>query len=214
MCHIVELVRAHGPLIRYSSWVLESANNVWKDLLLRHSNNKSEDHAAVAKHALDEDASYHRLQNTKRIAERCGRTCAHGVGEKSYRGTHAMSASVSPSNELTSPIVTRAPAPRARRSVLCCEAETYLCFFLAKKTLQGGVDFNRLKFCHALVVCYSATRSYRAVPSKVLVSADRSYYSYSMVSYGITTAECRPRTIQYSQRITTRLSVNTMYAVF
>ena len=47
-----QLVRAHGPLIRYSSWVLESANKVWKDLLLRYSNNKSEDHAAVAKQAL------------------------------------------------------------------------------------------------------------------------------------------------------------------
>ena len=52
LCHVAELTRAHGPLIKYSSWVLESANKVWHMLLLHYINCKAGDTQEVCKQAL------------------------------------------------------------------------------------------------------------------------------------------------------------------
>jgi hypothetical protein len=52
LCHVAEFCRTHGPLIKYSSWVLESANKVWKILILHYTNCKSGDNQDIIRQAL------------------------------------------------------------------------------------------------------------------------------------------------------------------
>ena len=37
LCHVADHIITHGPMLKYSSWVLESANKIWKKFMTDHS---------------------------------------------------------------------------------------------------------------------------------------------------------------------------------
>jgi len=53
LCHLGVFARRHGNILKYSSWVIEAANKVWKALCVSHCRQVDGEDARISKQVLE-----------------------------------------------------------------------------------------------------------------------------------------------------------------